>query len=156
MTAALSVPPESHQAALDLQQQRREAQLDELARRQAAATMRFLRQECFDNPASARLFLMLNASSRLGVFPNADQAEDVVTEVNKWHPDTLWVQVARTLQTALASLTPGQTDELLRLLSVMLRTTGHPSQADELNDLRSPATDSAEANGHSFGATQPH
>ncbi|MEU5850676.1 hypothetical protein [Saccharopolyspora shandongensis] len=94
----------------------------------------------FDNPASARLFLMLNTSSRLGVFPNAQQADNVVTEVNKWHPETLWVQVAKTLQDALSSLNPGQIDELLHLLSVTLRSTGHPVQADKLNDLRDQST----------------
>lgn len=130
-----------------LQEARREAHLDELARRQAAANLRFLREECFDNPASARLFLMLNTTSRLGVFPTAQEADEVVAEVTRWHADSLWVQVAKTLQTALESLTPDQTDELLRVLSAALSSTGHPDQARTPRDLRRSANRGS-SNGH--------
>lgn len=139
MTAVLSVTTDDARAAHELQQTRREAHLDDLTRRQTAATLRFLREECFDNPASARLFLMLNTTTRLGVFPTGQQADDIVAEVTRWHPDTLWVQVAKTLQTALGSLTSDQTDELLRVLSAALHSTGHPDQARTLHDLRSGA-----------------
>lgn len=147
LTAVLSVATDDTRAAHALQEARREAYLDELARRQTAANLRFLREECFDNPASARLFLMLNTTSRLGVFPNAQQADDVVTEVTRWHSDSLWVQVAKTLQTALVSLTPEQADELLRVLSAVLSSTGHPDQARTLHDLRS-RVNRGSRNGH--------
>ncbi|AHH97598.1 hypothetical protein [Kutzneria albida] len=139
VTVALSVSEDDTRAAHALQQAHREAHLDEIARRQAAATLRFLREECFDNPASARLFLMLNTNTRLGVFPSAQQADEVVAEVTRWHPDSLWVQVAKTLHTVLGALTPGQTEELLRVLAAALHSTGHSEQAHNLDDLRSRA-----------------
>ncbi|MEV6610969.1 hypothetical protein [Kutzneria sp. NPDC051319] len=149
VTVALSVGEDDTRAAHALQQARREAHLDELARRQTAATLRFLREECFDNPASARLFLMLNTNTRLGVFPSAEQADEIVAEVTRWHPDTLWVQVAKTLHTVFGSLTPDQTKELLRVLAAALHSTGHPEQARNLDDLRSGADrrDDGEATG---------
>ncbi|EWM12048.1 hypothetical protein KUTG_02352 [Kutzneria sp. 744] len=137
VTVALSVDEDDIRAAHELQRARREAQLDELACHQTATTLRFLREECFDNPGSARLFLMLNTNTRLGVFPSAQQADAVVDEVTRWHPDSLWVQVAKTLQAAFGSLTHNQTKELLRVLSAVLRGTGHPEQASDLDDLRS-------------------
>jgi hypothetical protein len=145
VTAILSVPQESAHAATRLLELRREAHLDELARRQVAANMRFLRDVCFDNPASARLFLMLNASPRLGVFPTTDEAEDLVTEVGRWHPENLWVQVAKTLHAALGSVSADQAAEMLRVLAALLRATGHPIQADQLLRLREdlPHTDAA-------------
>ena len=85
--AVLSVTTDDSRAAHELQQARREAHLDELARRQTAASLWFLREECFDNPASARLFLMLNTTARLGVFPTTHQADDIVAEVTRWNPD---------------------------------------------------------------------
>lgn len=139
LTVALSVSEDDTHAAHALQQARREAHLDEIARRQTSATLRFLREECFDNPASARLFLMLNTNTRLGVFPSAEQADAIVSEVTRWHPDTLWVQVAKTLHTVFGSLTPDQTEELLRVLAAALHSTGHPEQARNLDDLRSGA-----------------
>ncbi|GAB3453768.1 hypothetical protein [Actinophytocola sediminis] len=151
-TAVLSVTADDIRAGHELLHARREAHMDELARRQIAATLRFLREECFDNPASARLFLMLNTNTRLGVFPTAQQADDVVDEVTRWHPDTLWVQVAKTLQTALGALTPDRTDELLRVLSAALHSTGHPDQARTIHDLRSGTVRSS-SNG---SASPPH
>jgi hypothetical protein len=143
--AALSVSADDTRAAHELYQARREARLDELVRRQTAATLRFLREECFNNPASARLFLMINTHARLGVFPNAEQADDIVAEVTRWHPDALWVQIATTLQATLMSLTPDQIDELLRVLSAALHSTGHPDEAFILRNLRADADQGSRA-----------
>lgn len=136
VTIALAVSPDAHQAALDLEQARREAALDELARKQIAATMRFVRDECLRDPASARLFLMLNASPRLGVFPNADQADSLIEEVVRWHPEALWVQIAKTLDSVVTGLPPTQVEELLRLLRWGVDQTGHKKEAGELDRLR--------------------
>ena len=136
VTIALAVSPDAHQAALDLEQARREAALDELARKQIAATMRFVRDECFRDPASARLFLMLNASPRLGVFPNADQADLLIEEVIRWHPEALWVQIAKTLDSVVTGLPSTQIEELLRLLHWGAEQTGHKKEAGELERLR--------------------
>ncbi|WP_409497212.1 hypothetical protein [Amycolatopsis sp. cmx-11-12] len=142
---ALSVADDDAHAAEEMRQARHEEHLDELARRRVAANMRFLRDECFDNPASARLFLMLNTTTRLGVFPDAQQADAVIAEVNQWHPDSLWVQLAGILQPVVRSLSPSQADELVRILSAALRSTGHPEEADAVVDLWSDARRGPEA-----------
>jgi hypothetical protein len=140
VTVALSVDPDDHHAAVRLQQAHRETALDSEERRRIAATMGFLRQECFDNPASARLFLMLNRTTRLGVFPNADQADAIVTQVNDWHPDTLWVRLAKILAPLLTTMTPLQIDSLLRLLQSVLHTHGDQDAELHLQQLRAGGT----------------
>ncbi len=144
VTIALAVSPDAHQAALDLEQARREATLDELARRRVAATMRFVRDECLRDPASAKLFLMLNASPRLGTFPDADEADYLIDEVVRWNPEALWVQIAKTLDSVVTGLPPSQVDELLRLLRYGAHTTGHERAAKELDRLRDLVTAESE------------
>jgi hypothetical protein len=135
-TAILTVTPAEHHAALQLQHARHEAHLDDLARRQTTATMRFLQEECFTTPATARLFLLTTPSPRLGVFPTAEHADAIMEEITRWRPESLWVRLAHTLHTTLHDLPKGQLDELLRMLAVVLRETGHRDSAADIEDIR--------------------
>ncbi|MGX1471209.1 UNVERIFIED_CONTAM: hypothetical protein RKD50_000017 [Streptomyces canus] len=120
-------------------QLRHEYELDELARRQARARAIFLRDEILANPASARLYTLLESStaqwSRLsGPEPGADLG-DLVREIQQWQPGQQWVAVAQLLHEFLTSMSAEGRKELLTLLIDAVKAFGADETAQCLISL---------------------
>jgi hypothetical protein len=135
--AVLAVEEDSLNFAREFEALRREAHLDEMGRRQMRAAMNFVRDECLVDPASARLFLMLNHSSRLGSFPSAERADDLIEELSLWRPDQGWIRLAKAIQDIVKKLSPSQIDEIVMLLQTVLKAGGHHQVAASLESFRS-------------------
>ncbi|GAA2133281.1 hypothetical protein GCM10009760_09280 [Kitasatospora kazusensis] len=97
----------------------REATLEVLARHQTAARIRFMEEEILRNPATARLYLMLEQTSRHGELPPGVDADQIVREVQQWRPDATWVVVAQLLHTFVSNLTSQDHQDLLRTLRAL-------------------------------------
>jgi hypothetical protein len=120
-------------------QLRHEYELDELARRQARARAVFLRDEILANPASARLYTLLESSAphwgRLsGPEPGADLA-GLVREIRQWQPGQQWVAVAQLLHEFLTSMSAEGRKELLTLLIDAVKAFGAEETAQRLISL---------------------
>ncbi|MFJ3615431.1 hypothetical protein [Streptomyces hydrogenans] len=113
-------------------QLRREETLDELARHQTAARIRFMQEEILRTPATARLYLMLEHTAPHGVLPPGVGADQIVRDVQQWHPQAQWVVVAQLLHTFLHKLTPKDTDDLLRTLRAVFLEYGEKELAEQL------------------------
>ncbi|MFG3197997.1 hypothetical protein ACGFYT_17850 [Streptomyces sp. NPDC048208] len=115
---------------------RRDHELDDLARRQAQAREEFLQKEILANPATARLYGLLEGASkhwpRLGGPPAGTNLEDLVREVRQWQPGQKWVTVAQLLQDFVANLTEAGRKELLIILTDAVRTFGDENTARRL------------------------
>jgi hypothetical protein len=143
----ISVDDATHEAALlaeRLQQEyqrkkerlRRDHELDDLARRQAQAREAFLQEEILANPATARLYGLLEGASkhwsRLGGPPAGTNLEELVREVRQWQPGQQWVTVAQLLQDFVANLTEAGRKELLIILTDAVRAFGDENTAHRL------------------------
>ncbi len=115
---------------------RRDHELDELARRQVRARETFLREEILANPATARLYGLLEGASkqwsRLGGPPSGTDLDDLVREVQQWQPGQQWVTVAQILHDFVAGLTTEGRKELLTLLADAVRAFGDDRTAHRL------------------------
>ncbi|MBB1256239.1 hypothetical protein H3146_23200 [Streptomyces sp. OF3] len=115
---------------------RHDHELDELARRQVRAREAFLREEILANPATARLYGLLEGASkhwsRLGGPPTGTDLDELVREVQQWHPGQQWVTVAQLLHSFVASLTEEGRRELLTLLVDAVRAFGDEHTAHRL------------------------
>ncbi|MGA4539023.1 hypothetical protein ACPA54_03430 [Uniformispora flossi] len=118
---------------------RQEAELDELARRQARAREEFLRTEILATPASARLYSLIEKSSvewhRLAGPPAGVDPVSLVEEIQRWQPDQQWVTVARLLHDFVAELSEQGRRELLLILAEAIRVYGNDTVAQTLADL---------------------
>lgn len=117
-------------------QLQREYELDELARRQVRAREAFLRREILANPASARLYTLLESSAdhwpRLaGIQPGTDLG-DLVREIQQWQPGRQWVTVAQLLHEFFANLSTEGRRELLTLLIDAVQAFGADETAERL------------------------
>ncbi|XIE80159.1 hypothetical protein AB6O49_23645 [Streptomyces sp. SBR177] len=115
---------------------RREYELDALARRQARARSDFLRTEILANPASARLYSLLERHTehwpRLGGPPADASLPDLVREVQEWQPQARWVAVAQLLHDFVAGLTEEGRKELLTILAKAVKVHGDEKTAQAL------------------------
>ncbi|MCX3063714.1 hypothetical protein [Streptomyces beihaiensis] len=115
---------------------RRDHELDELARRQVRAREAFLREEILANPATARLYGLLEGASkhwsRLGGPPEGTDLETLVREVRQWQPGQQWVTVAQLLHDFVAGLTEEGRKELLTILADAVRAFGDENTAHRL------------------------
>ncbi|MFJ2019625.1 hypothetical protein [Streptomyces nodosus] len=115
---------------------RRDHELDELAQRQVRARETFLREEILANPATARLYGLLEGASkhwsRLGGPPTGTDLDDLVREVQRWQPGQQWVTVAQLLHDFVAGLTEEGRKELLTLLADAVRAFGDEHTAHRL------------------------
>ncbi|MGI5413819.1 hypothetical protein ACQEV9_44325 [Streptomyces chartreusis] len=121
-----------------------EYELDELARRQVRSREAFLRHEILANPASARLYTLLESSAdhwprvAAGIQPGTD-LRDLVREIQQWQPGRQWVAVAQLLHEFLASLSAEGRRELLTLLIDAVQAFGADETAQRLASLASEA-----------------
>lgn len=115
---------------------RLEYELDALARRQARARADFLRTEILADPASARLYTLLERYSehwpRLGGPPAGTSLPDLVREVQQWEPQARWVVVAQLLHDFVAGLTEEGRKELLTILAKAVKVHGDEKTAQAL------------------------
>ncbi|SCK25933.1 MULTISPECIES: hypothetical protein [unclassified Streptomyces] len=115
---------------------RHDHELDELARRQVRAREAFLREEILANPAAARLYGLLEGTSkhwsRLGGPPTGTNLDNLVREVQQWQPAQQWVTVAELLHNFVSGLTEEGRKELLVILADAVRAFGDEHTAQRL------------------------
>lgn len=120
-------------------QLRHEYELDELARRQVRAREAFLRDEILANPASARLYTLLEGAAehwpRLGGPQPGTDFSDLVREIRQWQPGQQWVTVAQLLHEFLTGLSAEGRKELLTLLTDAVKAFGSDETAQRLTAL---------------------
>jgi len=91
--AVLRVDQESEEVARELDLayvcERREA----LDRRRAKERIEFFRSEILKDPASARLYLLLESPITAGVISRQEEVERLVDAVAAWHPYNRWVHL---------------------------------------------------------------
>ncbi len=121
--------------ARDVQRIRHEFALDELTRQQARARARFIRDECLADPATARIYALLEKSPRLGELAGVLDRDDLVTQVAQWHEPATPVLVAQGVLDFLARLTPEQSYDIVNRFISMVRGYGAPELADQLQNL---------------------
>ncbi|MEU3072703.1 hypothetical protein [Streptomyces laurentii] len=110
----------------------RELELDALARRQTQARMQFMREEVLHSPASARIFLMLENSSRLGMLPPGTDVDGVIREIQQWAPQSRWVVIAQLLHAFVNRLSDADADDLLGTLRSLFTDYGAPDLAEQV------------------------
>ncbi|MGW7304278.1 hypothetical protein ACWGI1_01715 [Streptomyces sp. NPDC054835] len=134
---SVSVSEETRVHALRVARAHRELDLDALARQQARARMRFMHEEILHSPASARIYLMLENSARLGMQPSGLDVDEAVREIQQWNPTSRWVVIAQLLHTFVGRLSKADADDLLVTLRSLFRDFG---QADLAAQVPAPAT----------------
>ncbi|MER7728899.1 hypothetical protein [Streptomyces sp. NPDC096323] len=140
----VSVAVEVRTYAEQITQARRELELDALARRQVQARMQFMHEEILHSPASARIYLMLENSARLGVLPPGLDVDGVVQEIQRWSPQSRWVVIAQLVHTFVDRLSEADADALLVTLRSLFHDFGEPDLAAQ---VPVPATPSSENSG---------
>ncbi|MEU0102833.1 hypothetical protein [Streptomyces sp. NPDC006267] len=134
---SVSVAVEVRTYAEQIAQARRELELDTLAQRQVQARMKFMHEEILRTPASARIYLMLENSARLGVLPPGLDVDGVVQEIQRWNPQSRWVVVAQLVHTFIDRLSEPDADALLVTLRSLFHDFGEPDLAAQ---VPAPAT----------------
>ena len=99
--------------AREAQRMRHELELDDLARKQARARARFIRDECLADPATARIYTLLEKSPRLGELAGVLDRDNLVIEVAQWHERARPVLIAQAVIDLFGRLTPGQSYEIV-------------------------------------------
>ncbi|WP_431993371.1 hypothetical protein [Streptomyces albogriseolus] len=130
--ATLHVDDHARTIAERIAQLRREETLEELARRQTAARIRFMQDEILRTPATARLYLLLEQTAHHGYLPPGVDADQIVRDVQQWHPQAQWVGVAQLLHTFLGKLTDKDAGDLLRTLHALFLEYGEKELAGQL------------------------
>ncbi|MEV7678083.1 hypothetical protein AB0O64_05910 [Streptomyces sp. NPDC088341] len=129
---SLHVDEHTRTSAERMAQLRREETLAELARRQTTARIRFMQDEILRTPATARLYLMLEQTAHHGFLPPGVDADQIVRDVQQWHPEAKWVVVAQLLHTFLSNLTPKEGNDLLHTLRLVFLEYGDKELAEQL------------------------
>ncbi|GAA2518676.1 hypothetical protein [Streptomyces longisporus] len=128
----LRVDDHARTIAERLAQLRREETLEELARQQTSARIRFMQDEILRTPATARLYLLLEQTAHHGYLPPGVDADQIVRDVQQWHPQTQWVAVAQILHTFLSKLSDKDAGDLLRTLHALFLEYGEKELAAQL------------------------
>ena len=111
---------------------RREAALEEIARQQTAARIRFMQDEILRTPATARIYLMLEQGAQHGALPPGVDIDEIVRDVQQWHPQAQWVVVAQLVYAFLANLTAEDRSDLLHTVRGMFEEYGEKELAEQL------------------------
>ncbi|NUW36037.1 hypothetical protein HTZ77_32150 [Nonomuraea sp. SMC257] len=130
-TVALTTDDETVRAAKRVQRLLHEQELDELARRQVKARADFLREVMFADPASARLYAMLDIPERIGGAREGMDVDEVVRRLNEWSPRSRWVVTAQILYDFVNGLSESGREDLLKIVASAIATLGTTEQADE-------------------------
>ncbi|MFF4308447.1 hypothetical protein [Streptomyces sp. NPDC001601] len=129
---SLHIDEHTRTSAKRMAQLRRDEALAELARHQTVARIRFMQDEILRTPATARLYLMLEQTAHHGVMPPGVDADQIVRDVQQWHPGARWVVVAQLLHTFLSNLTPQDGNDLLHTLHHVFLDYGEKELAEKL------------------------
>ncbi|MFF2185097.1 hypothetical protein [Streptomyces sp. NPDC058155] len=128
----LSVDEGTHAHAERVFQARREMEIDALTQRQTLARINFMNDEILRTPGSARIYLMLENTVRLGTLPPGTDVDLLVREVQQWRPESQWVVVAQLLHTFLSKLSSADADELLSTVRSLFLYYGEKELAEQL------------------------
>jgi hypothetical protein len=134
--AQVKLDEEAARRAREVQRMRHELELDELARRQARARARFIRDECVADPATARIYALLEKSPRLGELAGVLNRDDLVAQVAQWHEQARPVLITRGIIDFFERLTPDQSYNIVDRFISMVRGYGAPELADQLQELQ--------------------
>ncbi|MFJ4980812.1 hypothetical protein ACIP6X_36825 [Streptomyces coeruleorubidus] len=134
-TVSVQVDEEVVTAARRREYARHELELDELERRQARARMQFLREELLADPSSARLYTLLQPLPRLGGPPPSSDPDELVRQVQQWHPESRWVLIAEILYKFADRLTEDNVRDLLKILRSAMTTLGQEQLAADVAAL---------------------
>lgn len=129
---AVSVDSATLRIGEQLAQAQLQADLDNLSRRQIAARMAFMRSQVLQDPASARIYLLVESSVRHGVLPPGADIDEIVRQVHQWHPQSRWVVTAQLLHAFVGGLTPADTDDLVNTLQSLFGMYGRHDLAEQL------------------------
>ncbi|RJQ84680.1 hypothetical protein [Amycolatopsis panacis] len=121
--------------AREVQRMRHELELDELARQQARARAQFIRDECLADPATARVYTLLERSPRLGELAGVLDGDDLVAQLAQWHEPAMPVLIAQAVIGLLGRLTPKQSYDIVDNFIGVVRGYGAPEVADQLQAL---------------------
>ncbi|MFI6302276.1 hypothetical protein ACIBCH_10420 [Amycolatopsis thailandensis] len=130
--ARVTLDDDAAEQARDAQRMRHDLELDELARQQARARAQFIRDECLADPATARIYTLLEKSSRLGELAGVLDRGDLVAEVAQWHEQARPVLITQAIIDFFGRLTPGQSYEIVDRFIAMVRGFGATKLADQL------------------------
>ncbi|MGI5500847.1 hypothetical protein [Lentzea sp. CA-135723] len=136
----ISLDDDAAARAREVQRLLHELRLDELARRQARARARFVRDECLADPATARIYALLEKSPRTGELGDVLAREDLVTQVAQWHEPAKAVLVTRGIIGLFERLTPEQAVDIVSRFIPVLKAYGAVELADELQGINTPPT----------------
>lgn len=128
----LHVDDHTRSIAEHIIQLRREETLEELTRRQISARIRFMQDEILRTPATARLYMLLEQTAHHGYLPPSVDVDQIVRDVQQWHPQARWVTVAQLLHTFLSKLTDKDAGDLLRILHALFLEYGEKELAQQL------------------------
>ncbi|MCB5181660.1 hypothetical protein [Streptomyces antimicrobicus] len=129
---SLQVEQEVATAARKREQARHELELDELDRRQVRARMDFLRDELLKNPSSARLYTLLQPSTRPSGLPSIGNPEELADQIHQWNPESRWILIAKILHTFTDRLSDDKARDLLKILRSAMTALGHGELATEV------------------------
>ncbi|MFJ9740099.1 hypothetical protein [Streptomyces sp. NPDC101166] len=129
---SLHVDDHTRSSAERMAQLRRETALEDIARQQTAARIRFMQDEILRTPATARLYLTLEQNAQHGALPPGTDINEIVRDAQQWHPQAQWVVIAQLLHTFLTNLSAEDRGDLLRTVRGMFEEYGEKELAEQL------------------------
>ena len=127
-TVGVNVDETVRRAAELLAQSKRDIEREGLERSRLATEIRFLRDEVFCDPASARLYWI----AKHNVLPDAAALGAIVTSVAQWSTQNQWVVIAQLIQRFLEPYPRQRIQDLMRLLEIHFRDNGRDDLAKEV------------------------
>lgn len=128
----VSVDPATRTIGEQFAQAQQQARLEDLSRRQTAARMAFMRSQVLQDPASARIYLLMENSVQHGGLPPGTDIDEIVRQVQQWHPQSRWVVTAQLLHAFIGDLTPTDTDDLVNTLRSLFGMYSRDDLAEQL------------------------
>jgi hypothetical protein len=120
-------------AAQRLEHERQELAVQHLQQDRLRAKMGFLRNEALRDPASARLFWLLERRGEASGIPSAAELDDLVQKTTIWSPENRWVAIAQTILRFTEGLSEARRNRLVDHLAKIFVEYGEPGMASELS-----------------------
>lgn len=117
---ALSVEDSTLQAGHRLEHERQEQALESLRQERLRSRMRFLRDEVLRDPASARIYWLLEHPNQTDSLTQPQALDELVREVNRWRPQDQWVTIAQLLHEFVKELPVSHRERLVATLRELL------------------------------------
>jgi hypothetical protein len=129
---ATAVDERTLSTAQSMQRSKQEFELDEIRRQRMRRQLAFLREEVYSDPATARIYWLLQNPHHPNPLAQAVQLDDLVQQVSDWHSGKEWVSVAQLLHKFVEDLTKQERSDLLGLLRHVFQTHGKVDLAAQL------------------------